>query len=237
MKTCEQYREAIAADPSFDGSAAHVAECASCREFQAEIQALDAKISQALSLQVPALVMPELPDVDTSKVTALPVRRIKTPVWLAMAATVALAAVIGFRMLGTELSDAPLADQILAHIDHEPYALRVTDEAVSDRRLGRVVHADLATMDGNFGLITYAQSCRINGREVPHLVIQGERGPVTILLMPYENIGGEAQEFGGESVNGVILPVGNGSIAIVGENDERLENIEQRVRNSVKWTT
>jgi hypothetical protein len=91
-------------------------------------------------------------------------------------------------------------------------------------------------MDHSAGLITYAQSCEIGGREVPHLVIQGERGPVTILLMPEEMVD-SPQSLMGDNVNGVILPVGDGSIAIIGESDERLERIEAQVLKSVSWST
>ena len=41
----------------------------------------------------------------------------------------------------------------------------------------------------------------------------------------------------GENINGVILPVGAGSIAIIGVRDERLEEIEKSVVNSVMWST
>ena len=60
---CEQYREAIAADPSesFDGGALHSAECSACNAFKAEMQALDKKISAALEIDVPELTMPDLP--------------------------------------------------------------------------------------------------------------------------------------------------------------------------------
>ena len=236
MNTCEEYKEAIAADPSFDGGASHLSQCASCQAFRSEMQALDSRIARALALSVPEFDMPELADVDTSNVTALPRRRFGMPTWLAVAATVTLAAFIGFQMAGDDLSNATLAEQVIAHIDHEPYSIRTTDEAVSDKRLQRVIPASIATMDHSAGLITYAQSCLINGREVPHLVIQGERGPVTILLMPKEKISG-AQEVHGENVEGVILPVGNGSIAIIGEQGERLEKIKEQVKNSVTWST
>ncbi len=236
MNTCEEYREAIAADPSFDGGAAHLSQCASCQAFREEMQALDLRIAGALALSVPEFDMPELADIDTSNVTALPQRRFGTPIWLAVAATVTLAAFIGFRMLGSDLSNDTLAEQILAHIDYEPYALRVVDEAVSAQQLARVIPPSVAIMDHSAGLISYAQSCRINGREVPHLVIQGENGPVTILLMPEEKISG-AQTIQGENVRGVILPVGDGSIAIIGVDGERLERIEEQVMNSVTWST
>ena len=54
--------------------------------------------------------------------------------------------------------------------------------------------------------------------------------------MPDEKVSG-TQSFGGKSVNGIILQVGDGSIAIVGEDGENLDQIEERVKNSVTWAT
>ena len=236
MMTCDEYREAVTADPSYDGGGEHLASCSECQAYRAEMQAFDRQIAAALNVNVPELRMPELPEVDTSKVTTLADRRIGVPGWLAMAATVAFAAVIGFRMFSTDIPGEPLAEQIIAHLDHEPYALRVTDKPVSDRRLARVMPASVATLDHSAGLITYAQTCVINGTEVPHLVIQGERGPVTILLMPEQSVDG-AQSLSGESINGILLPVGDGSIAIIGEEGENLQRIEEKVVDSVAWST
>ena len=91
-------------------------------------------------------------------------------------------------------------------------------------------------MNHDAGLITYAQTCVINGRKIPHLVIQGEQGPVTILLLPDEAID-DAVPIEGESINGIILPVGGGSVAIIGERNEKLDTIKQNVINSVTWST
>jgi hypothetical protein len=236
---CEQYREAIAADPSFDGGAGHLSECAACQAYRNEMQALDQTISRALALDVPELRVPDLPDLSTSEsdnVVALPTRKRLSTTWLAMAATVVLAAFIGFRFISSGIEYESLADEVLAHVDHEPAALRITNVAVTDERLNSVVPANVANMDHSAGLITYAQSCKIGGQEVPHLVIQGERGPVTILLMPDEKVDAP-QSLAGENVNGVILPVGDGSIAIIGETDERLDRIEAQVLKSVSWST
>jgi len=234
MNTCEEYREAIAAEPSFDGGAGHLSSCASCQAFRDEMLALDEQIGRVLAISVPEFDMPELGDIDTANVTALPQRRFGAPAWLAAAASVTLAAFIGFQMLGGGVSNSVLAEQIIAHIDHEPFSFRETANPVSEQRLERVIPANVAVLDHSAGLITYAQSCIINGHEVPHLVLQGERGPITILLMPEEKVSA-AQSIIGESVNGVILPVGNGSIAIIGEKGESLERIEEKITNSVTW--
>ena len=236
---CEEYREAVTADPSYEGGGEHLAHCGECQAYRQDMRDMDARIERALSLRVPELRMPELPEIDTAEVANLADRRRMTaPRWFAVAATVTLALFVGVQVLGPapNTDDLTLAAQIIEHLEHEPGALRVTDRAVSDRRLTRVVPATVATMDHGAGLITYAQSCKINGKDVPHLVIQGERGPVTILLMPHESVDGPS-EIAGDSINGVIIPIGDGSIAIIGEDGENLERIEDSVKHSVTWET
>lgn len=236
MMNCEEFEQAIAADPSFDGGAAHLLQCSSCKAFRAEMRALDQDIGNALRIDVPKLQIPDLPELDSGNVVAMTGRRFSTPTWFAMAATVLVAAVLGVRMFGSSVAYPSLAEEVIAHLDHEQFSLRVSDKPVSDSKLATIVPADVAQMNHSAGLITYARSCTINGNTVPHLVIQGERGPVTILLLPDEKIS-DAIPLHGENINGVILPVGSGSIAIIGTGDERLEEIEERVVNSVMWST
>jgi hypothetical protein len=234
---CEDYRQAIATEPSYDGGGAHLSACADCRAFRDEMRALEQQLARALAISVPELRIPDLPDVDTTGVALLVARRrFRAPLWMAVAATVVLAAFVGLRMFGGHVTYPTLADEIVAHLDHEPYALRVTDEPVDARRLAKVVPENVAAMNHDAGLITYAQTCVINGNKIPHLVIQGEQGPVTILLLPDEVVDAPVT-LEGESINGVILPVGSGSVAIIGEKHEKLEDIERSVVNSVTWST
>jgi len=237
---CEDYRQQIAADPSFDGGAGHLSECAACQEFRAEMLSLDEKIGRAMQLDVPKLTLPELPEIgenDDSNVVSLGSRK-RRPMaaWFAVAATVVLAALVGVRMLGVGVDYDSLADEVLAHLDHEPVSLRPSSTPVSESRLARVVPADVARLDHSAGLITYAQSCIINGKTVPHLVIQGEHGPITILLMPDEAVA-DTVSLDGENTHGVILPVGDGSVAIIGTREEQLERVEKSVLDSVTWST
>jgi hypothetical protein len=166
-----------------------------------------------------------------------------------MAASVLLAVVVGIRMMGPEVTDVlleehvameefsgTLAEQVLAHVDREPRALRVSSKAVSDRQLSRVVPKNVATVNHDAGLITYAESCRINGKTVPHLVIQGVHGPITILLMPEEPLA-EATTLDGVNIKGIMLPVGSGSIAIIGDREEQLDQVKENVLDSVMWST
>jgi hypothetical protein len=237
---CDQYREAITADPSesFDGAALHITDCASCVKYRDEIRLLDDKIAAALAIGVPELKIPELPpasaDSNVVSLTLKRTRRLSAPAWIGIAASVAIAAVLGVRFLAVAPVYDSLADEVLAHLDHESSAYRNVTDAVSEQKLDNVVRSDVASMDQDIGLITYARTCVINGHKIPHLVIQGENGPVTLLLLPEEHIDA-AVELSGENINGIILPVGSGSIAIVGAQDENLQKLEKRVVDSVQW--
>ncbi len=238
---CNDYKEAIAADPSesFDGGTAHASACESCGDYREEMRALNGKIARALSIGVPELKMPELSPIEAdANVVNLPFGRkvrITTPTWLGIAASFAIAAVFAARMLGGGAEYSSLAAEVIAHLDYEPQALRVVSTPVSTRMLINVVSSDVADV-GGLGLITYARTCPINGKPVPHLVLQGAKGPITLLLMPDEKIE-RAVPLLGKGIKGVILPVGNGSIAIIGDRDEALEQYEQQIIDSVRWST
>ncbi|MEX0976692.1 MAG: DUF3379 family protein [Woeseia sp.] len=249
---CDDYREGITAEPSesFDGgaghAAGHAAECAACSNFRDEIRALDERIATALSITVPELHLPELPAVDASSsgstVDLYPRRaakRLPLPAWIAIAATLAAVAFLATRMLAPELVAPTLAEQVIAHMDYEQSSRQVTSVAVPEQVLGRVIDDNVATMETGRDLVTYAMSCVINGKTVPHLVIQGANGPVTLILMAEEQIDG-AIPLSGNNVHGVIVPVGSGSVAIIGERAEQLNEIDEigrRLVETVTWKT
>lgn len=242
---CDDYRDAIGADPSesFDGGAAHAASCDQCRGYRDEMRALDEKIARALAIDVPPLQMPDLAPVSpgarrSARPGATGRRRFRSPpLWAGLAASLALVAFLVVGLPEPEHSGHDLAAQIMSHMDHEEASRQVTSIPVADRTLSQVVEPRVAAMDRDVGLITYAMSCIINGRTAPHLVVQGRQGPVTLILMPDENIDA-AIPLSGDNVHGVILPVGNGSIAVIGQREEQLDevdNIGKRLASSVEW--
>lgn len=238
---CEEFDKAVGADPgtTLASVEAHAATCAPCRALRDEYRVLDERIASALRVLAPELSMPQLDnlDVDSSNVTPLPQRRRNSaPLWFGIAATLALAAWLGLALQSQDLGKVTLAEQVIEHLDHEPFSRVISNVPVSERTLDSVVSRDVAVLNKSVGLISYARSCVVNGKSVPHLVIQGENGPITVLLMPDEKVT-SAIPLAGQSIHGVILPVGKGSIAIVTEQEEPLEEIEQKVVSSIKWKT
>lgn len=246
---CEEYREAITADPAegFDGGRAHVGECPSCSAFRAEVRAMDERIGRALAIDVPEMPELDLPELrpagdETSRVVAaVRFRRPRLsgmPAWIGLAAGVAIILVLAARGLSPDGAYPPLSEQVLAHMDHEQSSRQVTSVAVSDRTLDDVLDAKVSDLDTGAGIVSYAMSCVINGNTVPHLVVQGRSGPVTLILMPEETIESSIT-LEGENVHGVILPVGSGSVAIIGQREEQLNEVREigeRVVDSVQWS-
>lgn len=239
---CEDYKQAIAADPTFEDDAGHDAACQSCADFKSQMISLNDNIASALAIDVPPLQMPELPpvDADADNVVSMATKRrqiFTMPTWIGVAAGFVLAAVIGMQFMANDsLSDRALAEEVLAHVDHELWTMQITDESVTDERVRQVMAVNNGTIDTNVGLVSYAQSCVINGRTIPHLVVQGKDGPITVLLMPEEMVSMPV-ELEGTGITGVIFPMGDGSVAIVGDRKFDFEEIREKVSTAVEWST
>ncbi|HEX7060493.1 MAG TPA: DUF3379 family protein [Woeseiaceae bacterium] len=240
---CEAYRQAIGADPrgGFEGAAEHTAGCAACRALTAELLALDERIARALAIDAPAPALPDLEMAAGGAVVELAPRRRRpsAPVWLALAAGLALVAVFALRGLtpGDAYHDQ-LAGEVLAHMDHEQSSRVVTTIPVSNTALDEVLHAKVSAFDTGGPIVSYAQSCVINGHIVPHLVVQGRTGPITVILLPDENVE-DVIPLSGESVHGFILPAESGGVAIIGQREEQMPEVGEvgeRVVDSVKWS-
>lgn len=241
---CERYRQAVSADPAaFEGTGDHASSCPDCRDYRDDLRALDERILQALRIRTPELTLPQLPPVVASienrpgqqspKARGLPL-----PLWAGLAAAISAVAVL-FMFSGEEVAPRPLAAHVIAHMDHEQASRRVSSVAVPAQRLGEVLAPQVAAMGEDIGLITYAVSCVINGRRVPHLVVQGHQGPLTVILLPRENLE-EAVSFAEASLHGVILPVAGGSVAVIAEREEQRAEVERlgvQLAANLEWRT
>ena len=124
---------------------------------------------------------------------------------------------------------------MLAHVNNELYHLNDKND-VQDAELKLLLKSVGGRLNETLGKINYAGQCNIRKQKGLHLVVEGEVGPVTVLLMPGEDI---SQRISVADVRfkGVILPIPVGSAAILGEQGEPLEKFEQKLMNSVSWVS
>jgi hypothetical protein len=250
---CEEFRQRLDSDPGadFPGRSAHAAACGDCARYAAEAAVFERRLAAALAVDVPDFPI-DLPEDghadggagDGDKVVSLDGRRgghgarwRGLPAWAGVAAALALAVTLALQF-GTgprQLDSSALAAEVIEHMAHEPFSRVVTDEAVPGGQLSQVLAPAVSRLDADrVGLVTYAKTCPINGRDVPHLVVQGADGPVTLILMAGEKLDAPVP-LEGDGFHGVMLPVGEGSIAVIGETGQSVEDVTESVRNAVDW--
>lgn len=220
----------VGADPAhLEAEArAHAGSCAACAEYLRQTLALDARILAALRVPVPAVPTGEtrpgagrIPPVDRRR-------------WLALAASVVGGAVIGSLLWIGGPRDS-LAVDLVEHLNHEPEAMVLTQAPGDPAQLGAVLERGGIRLRPGIGMVSFANSCSFRGRTVPHLVVQTERGPVTVMVLRWESVASPVR-FAEQGYSGTIVPAGPGSIAVIGAGDVDLAQVTMLVRESVEWT-
>ncbi|HEV7609573.1 MAG TPA: DUF3379 family protein [Steroidobacteraceae bacterium] len=214
---CRHARVAIGGDPH-DLSPevkAHLAGCAGCSRFLLETLALDGRVRSAL----------ELPVNRFRSATTAPVRR------FALAASVMLAMLIGggFWLLSPQPA---LAGEVLDHVRHEGGSWGA-HEVLSGAELAEVLQQAGVKFDTSMPVV-YAMACPFHGHLVPHLVVQTANGPMTVMLLAHEKVAAR-QEFSADGFEGVLLPAGSGSVAVLMQNGKVPEAIAADLVSGVRW--
>jgi hypothetical protein len=159
--------------------------------------------------------------------------------WFAVAASCAVAAATA-GLLWIALPRTTLAGDVVTHMAGEPSAWAVTDDAVGAAQLAAVMRNTHMRLTPGAGLVSYASSCEFRGHLVPHLVVQDQSGPVTVMVLVHESVK-TAVDFDEQHYRGVILPVpGHGSIAVLTRNqsvdEAAIDRIAGRLKNAIAWT-
>jgi hypothetical protein len=105
---------------------------------------------------------------------------------------------------------------------------------VDAARLDEVLERGGIRLRPEIGTVSYANTCLFRGRLVPHLVVQTDDGPVTVMVLRHERPA-RPVAFDEQGQSGRIVPVGPGSIAVIGEAGVDLEQVTSAVTGAVEW--
>jgi hypothetical protein len=238
-----QYRSAVLSDPNDPAPElrAHRENCAECAAYTEKLRGFDARLARALQIDVDAGKsgtgrpgtgrLAEVVSLDGRP------RRLPGARWLALAASVVFGAVVvGLIWVVPSRS---LAAAVVAHMAGEPGAWR-TDAPVPGPQLNAVLEDSKLKIMPQAGMVSYASSCRFRGHMVPHLVVQSDSGPVTVMVLVHESKA-KWKQFDEQGYRGVIVPVqGHGALAILMK-DPRADaatvaRVAAKVRESIVWT-
>jgi hypothetical protein len=230
---CLEFRRVAGAEPAHLSPEAerHAASCPRCAEHLRRLRALDERLLRALRIPVGLEA-----EASPLAVPAVPPERLSQaarPRWLALAASIVAGVLVGTLLWVGGPRDS-LAQELVAHLAHEPEALTMTDLPADPAGLDAVLARAGLRLRPGIGTVSYANSCEFRGELVPHLVVQTDGGPVTVMVLRNERPSRPVR-FEEQGYAGRIVPAGSGSIAVLGETGADLDPVTARVLEAVEW--
>lgn len=229
---CIGFRRALSIRPGTEDPEVlvHRRACADCEAFARRQAAFERTLGDAVRIPVPEALASRVlvaHGVGLEGVRRVRRRRLR----LAFVASVAFGLLVSWLGLPPE----PLDRAVVTHIDRERSHLADRRD-LSPEQVNHVLAPLGISVEAGVGPVHYAGTCPIRKHLGAHLVLEGEKGPVTVLLMPGEPVTRRLTVHDGE-FHGIIVPTGDGSVAIVGQPGERLDGIERRLRLAVRFAS
>lgn len=196
-----------------------------------ELKRFDAKLNQALKVEVPEDLADKL--ILRQQLQQHHKQRRQTGFLVAMAASIAFIVGISFSLL--RLGPVDLAEHALAHVYHEGVALQV-DQNVNFSQ----VNVQLASMknlqNAKFieqpGKVYYTSYCDFQGVKSLHLVLQAEKGKVTLFIVPIEKRMVLDNTFADGKYKGMGFETRDAYILLIGEDQADLSFVKDEIKNT-----
>ncbi len=230
---CLEFRRLVTIDPrSRDREALeHRHQCASCEAMYQRTLATEQILERSVNVGVPN----DLGRNILARHSGDHANRART--WKrislnAIAASLILAAGIGLGMKFSAPASSALPHYVLQHV-YDELPMLTSSQAMGPASLQKTLQDEHLKVN-HIENLKYAGACAFrNGRSV-HMIVQGEVGPVTVLLLPEENIN-KRLPISDQRFTGSISPAPRGSLAVIGEKREPIEKIEHEIRQQVQW--
>lgn len=213
---CEQCRTIIGAEPNSTGPEvlSHLEQCPECARHREEMQAMDRLIYRALAVDVAAPL--SLSDIEKARSARTAAASNRPRFWRMAASLLITASLVAATSLWLLTPRESFAAAVVEHVLGEPESLVRTAGTVDARSLEKVLAASGLRLKPGTTHVSYAMSCYFRGHSIPHLVVQSEQGPVTVLVMT-EAPSQRREEINEDGFQGVILPAPRGVIVVLGK--------------------
>jgi hypothetical protein len=204
---CHEFRAAVAAEPSAatPDVLSHAAQCDVCAAYREQMLEMDRLIHKALAIPLD----------DRRAASPKTQQRATFARWQIAASLVAATALA--TSIWVASTRESLAEHVVRHTEREAFALERSDERVTDAKLHDVLEAAGLRLRAEVADVSYVANCRFRGHLAPHLVVQTPQGPVTVLVLIYEQPTRSTRRFAEGSYEGVIVPAPRGVLAVLGQ--------------------
>lgn len=235
---CLDCRRELLIDPRIESAEliSHINHCKSCRHERNKLLVLENKLEDSLNYPVPEGLEDRILEISRDEITTEKNRSgpFGGHVWQMAAGVmlgIGLAVYLGINQYYPLNNADALEATVLNHITDELNHLHETHD-ISQQQLGNIMTAINIRVTEDIGKLNYAGKCQIRKNEGAHLIVNGENGPVTVLVMPGEHVE-KNLEVTSARFDGRIYPTDYGSIAVVGEKGEHIPSVAKKILDSV----
>ena len=131
------------------------------------------------------------------------------------------------------LDSALLAQKVINHVHEDTHALNVLMN-VPKTNIDTMLASYGGKLNGPIGQVSFLGHCIIGEHTGIHMVLRTSRGIVTVLLLPTQTING-ASLLNDSQISGVLYPSQKGSIAILSEQPEAIDQTRQQINRTLNW--
>jgi len=159
--------------------------------------------------------------------------------WLYGVAASALVFTLGLNMWFTSqvpdrLTGEHFVNHVLHHVQDEPEHLHDVHLPSTESEINTLFARVGATLDQPVNGMTYAGVCDVEGHEGVHIVMQENDRPVTVIVIPGQELA-TTQAFDKSGYKGEIIPVKGGVVAIVADTMEQVALAQIRFFKSIRF--
>lgn len=223
-----RYRRSLSPDASDRDLLQHERGCPACARNARELRELERHLARAVQVPVPR-------GLEWRILARQSLRRPQRRRWYAGVAIAAslVAALVVVLSGPTPQPQTALAQAVVSYLAVRPAATAVR-APITQAELTEVMEPLGLQFEAAAGPLSDARPCRIRGQQAAHLVIEGEKGPIDVLVMPAEQIRRRHLVKAGD-LEILVVPCPRGSMAIVGRSGEALSAAETWLRGATVW--
>lgn len=231
-----EFRRRLLADP-FDNSqdlAEARNESIANRKLSDELQLLDTKLEQAMKVDVPDDLADRILFHQSGQPSS---KSFKPRTLVALAASVAF--VFGLfigqynQAIGTSNPQLEIAQIAMEHVRAEAPFIDSIDESVTLSQVNAKLTPFGSTFNDIPGHIYYVNHCGFGDKNALHMVMETSHGKVTVFVVPEKS--SDMTPFNDQSMQGVVVPVRNASLIVVGEKGQDVSPVAKNLRDELNW--
>ncbi|ENM5742558.1 DUF3379 domain-containing protein [Vibrio metoecus] len=206
----------------------------SSAKYVDDVLQLDKHIAQAFKIDVPddladKILFQQSALLEDEKVIRPQFVRKATAIAASIAFTAGL--LVGQVQWGNILvspAQASLSEMAVQHVIHEEGFVNRLDEQADMSQINAKMQPFAYKMDGDFPYhVYYLNHCGFGKENAVHMVFQGEKGKVTLFFTPI--VSKQALAFKQDGMSGIVEPIGEASLILVGEQGENVSAIAQKL--------